>query len=139
MALGKNALNVLRVIHKHDQISPQEIQDVLKAEGTKLGITRIVKQIDNLGKKGFIAGTATRGFHVTRLPRELMPALKFASAGEHDTEGLYWGWTVDHTDEEVTEQFLQAFGRKPETITRTGGGILAGPIGKGEKPNAQEG
>ena len=132
MALGKRLTEVLLVIKANQPISIPEIVLVLKEDGKKGGLKSVTKSVDRLGKRGFVAGDI--GISIVRLPKAMMKTVAKESSYETDLSADYWGWTVDHTDEEVADQFEQAFGRAPDSVIRSGGCVLAGPIGKGEKP-----
>ena len=126
---------ILLIIKDNQPISIPEIASILKDRGKKGGHKSVAKTVERLGKRGYIAGDI--GLRVMRLPRELMQSTAKRSSFDTDVGSLYWGWTTDHTDEEVAEQFEQAFGRKPEQVTRTGGGVMAGPIAVGERPASE--
>ena len=135
MALGARTTEILLIIKDNQPISIPEIVDLVKDRGKKGGNKSVAKTVERLGKRGYVAGDI--GLRVMRLPKELMKSTAKRSSFDTDVGSLYWGWTTDHTDEEVAEQFEQAFGRKADQVVRTGGGVMAGPIEQGERPASE--
>jgi len=135
VAVGKWGVFVLEIIQEHGPIGFEEIRDAAKERGKNLGPKWLNDQIDTLGTGGYIAGTMSRGFTITKLPHEMQRRHQAkGSTHEVDLSANYWGWTIDYTDDEVTDQFEQAFGRVPDKLIRTGAVVLAGPLQKGERP-----
>lgn len=133
MALGRRLTEILMVIQEHQPVSVPEISKILKDNGQKGGHKSVAKSVESLGIKGYIAGDVS--LTVVRLPDEMSSRVPKRSSFEVDTENDYWGWPVDHTDEEVEALFEEGFGRAPERLIRTGGAVLAGPIEIGERPS----